>query len=236
MAQETAGTTVARTPSGAALAAARATGPLPRDPKTGRLMPRASVRAELPVDTETEEQDLHDEAAVAVLEYAADVEVLEPEHSEITDDPEADQEELTELEQRALGQQRAALVRVKALLEEALRLGVDYKLIEKHPDGTLVLAGQDRPGRRDSSDCACAQCTPWAQQHWWCVVCSSGPHDWQMVKPQYERQTLKPGGIEGARQAACSAQCARDFLSSLGRQPSGAPIGRGIDPTLGLPG
>ncbi len=228
--------TVVRTPSGAALAAARATDPLPRDAKTGRLLPRGSAALEPPVIAETEEQDPSDEAAVALLALPEPSELLAPGHPELPVEEEADQEELTELEQRALGQQRAALVRVKALLEEALRLGVDYKLIEKHPDGTLVLAGQSHTNRRESSDCACPACFPWAQQHWWCVVCSSGPHDWQMVKPQYERQTLKPGGIEGARQAACSAQCARDFLSSLGRQPSGAPIGRGIDPTLGLPG
>jgi len=154
----------------------------------------------------------------------------EPEFQETPENEEADQEAQTAV----VGQQ--AIARVKALLAEAIRLGVQYHLIEKQPDGALLLAGQIRQARRDSSDCDCPQCSPYAQQHWVCVVCHSGPHDWLMVKPQFERQALKAGGIEGTRHAACSAQCARDYLQGLGRQPSGVPLGRGLDPTLALPG
>lgn len=135
--------------------------------------------------------------------------------------------------------QQVTLRRVQAMLQEALRLGRQMGLVALQADGTLTLAGQTPRGRREDSECHCQRCTPYAQQHWWCVVCHSGPHEWQMVKPQYERQVLKPGGIEGARHAACSAQCARDYLSSLGRQPqlnSGVNPQRQLDASLGLPG
>jgi len=158
----------------------------------------------------------------------------EPGQLEIPEEEEAEETETPVVGEPVQGQQ--AIARVKALLTEALRLGVQYHLIEKQPDGALLLAGQVRQSRRDSSDCTCQQCSPHSQQHWICVVCHSGPHDWLMVKPQYERQALKAGGIEGTRHATCSAQCARDYLQGLGRQPSGVPLARGIDPTLALPG
>lgn len=189
-----------------------------RDPKTGRMLPRAAGHPETPVNDE-------------------------PETAEIPEDTEADEEETPESAEpapvsstgQALAPQSLVLARVKALVDEALRLGQQHHLIEQQPDGAFLLAGAPRRSRRESSDCTCPACARHDQRHWWCVVCSSGPHDWMMVKPQYERQTLKPGGIEGVRQAACSAQCARDFLATLGRQPSGIPTSQTIDPTLALP-
>ena len=184
---------------------------LARDPKTGRMLPRATGHPEPPVEEEPEGTETP----------------VEGEDDDLSETPEP--------EETAVGHATVPIERVNALLAEALRLGLQYHLVEKQPDGTFLLAGQSRTTRRESSDCTCQQCTPQAQQHWICVVCHSGPHDWLMVKPQYERQALKPGGIEGTRHAACSAQCARDYLSTLGRQPSGVPLGRGIDPTLALP-
>lgn len=154
-----------------------------------------------------------------------------PEGQEDDDEPDTDE---TPVSRQALVATGNARSRVQALLAEALRLGEAHHLIERRSDGSFALPGQIGK-RRATSDCTCQTCSPHDQRHWWCVVCGAGPHDWLMVKPQYERQTLKPGGIEGARQAACSAQCARDFLAGLGRQPSGVPTSREIDPTLALP-
>ena len=219
----------ARLAKGSGLAAA--TGPSGRRDVLGRFAPAVA---------DAEPYELVDAEDLAVAEDP------EPEDPELPDEPEPgpiDPDESAEDEDdeaapasSALPVPRTGIAKVQALLQEALRLGQEYNLIERQPDGSLLLAGQTPTRGRDTSDCACAQCMPWAQQHWWCVMCGSGPHDWHLLKPQFERQTLKPGGIEGARQAACSAQCARDFLSRLGRQPSGLPTSRQLDPTLGLPG
>jgi hypothetical protein len=154
-----------------------------------------------------------------------------------SDEDDADDHEPPGGSERALVTQRSDMARVQALLAEALRLGQQYGLVERHEGGALVLAGETRRSRRLSSECTCPECPPHDQQHWWCMECGSGPHDWRHgAKPQYERQTLKPGGIQGVRHAVCSAQCARDYLSRLGRQPSGVPMSQEMDPTLGLPG
>jgi hypothetical protein len=200
--------------------------PLRRDPKTGRMLPRQTVQHALPGEEE------------AIDVVAVDLSVPpEPDEAPESPDPhentEAEEEEIPD---ETVPARQTGIAKVQALLTEALRLGQEYHLIERQPDGTLLLAGQTPLRQRASSDCACPQCHPWAQQHWWCVVCGSGPHDWHLLKPQFERQTLKAGGIEGTRQAACSAQCARDFLQRLGRQPAGLPSSQQIDPTLGLPG
>jgi hypothetical protein len=190
-----------------------------RGPARTRLL--AVEEQVLPDGTDTEEAEIPEETEAGTIETP---EEGVPEDGEPTEALEAVQ-----------GQ--AAIARVKALLTEALRLGVQYHLIEKQPDGALLLAGQVRQARRESSDCTCAKCTPYSQQHWICVVCHSGPHDWLMVKPQFERQALKAGGIEGTRHAACSQQCARDYLQGLGRQPAAdLPMAQGLDPTLALPG
>ena len=199
-----------------------------------------------PTRYEAEEYDLLDETELVTVEDEPEEPSvdLEPGAAELTAEAEADAgdpHESTELPMRSEDQaaQQVTLRRVQAMLQEALRLGRQVGLVELQADGTLALAGHTARGRREDSDCHCERCTPWAQQHWWCVVCHSGPHDWMLMKPQYERQVLKPGGIEGARHGACSAQCARDYLSSLGRQPAlntGMNPNRQIDPSLGLPG
>ena len=244
MAQATDVTTAPERPAGASAAPPAR---LARDPKTGRLLPRAAVSAETPVDDEPERHAMSDmDEAMTVSPVPPEEEEDDgtgpavPEHPETPEPSEDDEDDAPEQPElpvgtQALTTQGSARSRVQALLAEALRLGEAHHLLERQPDGSILLAGQTRHTRRATSDCTCQACRPHDQRHWWCVVCGSGPHDWMLVKPQYERQTLKPGGIEGARQAACSAQCARDFLSSLGRQPSGVPTGTPIDPTLALP-
>lgn len=191
--------------------------------RKGRFVPASSQPPEYEEALEAEYHDL--------------LEDVEPGLSETPEDEEAEHTEPAGGVEPAVPG-RAALTRVTALLQEALRLGQQYNLVRQLPDGTLEIAGQSRRTPRETSDCTCPQCSAHAQQHWWCMVCNSGPHDWMSVKPQYERQTLKPGGIEGVRHAACSAQCARDYLSGLNRQPSGLTQAQQqtIDPTLGLPG
>lgn len=208
---------------------------LARERASALNRPDSSEREE---PTEVDEPEAHAVDAAKVAGFPEPPVEEEPEDTESPadgDDEPDHPETLGDEEAGRAGRPTVPIERVSALLAEALRLGLQYHLVEKQPDGTLLLAGQSRTTRRESSDCTCQQCTPHAQQHWICVVCHSGPHDWLMVKPQYERQALKPGGIEGTRHAACSAQCARDYLSTLGRQPSGVPLGRGIDPTLALP-
>lgn len=196
-----------------------------------------SARTELTEPTDVDEPEGIESPALVVAGYPEPPVEEEPDHPEIPDDEEDgdDASETPEGNETAVAHATVPIERVNALLSEALRLGLQYHLVEKQPDGTFLLAGQTRTTRRESSDCTCQQCSPHAQMHWVCVVCHSGPHDWLMVKPQYERQALKPGGIEGTRHAACSAQCAREYMSTLGRQPSGVPVGRGLDPTLALP-
>jgi hypothetical protein len=220
MAQAT-GVMTAAVRQAAASVTAPGSAPLGRDPKTGRMLPRGTVVPEPPVFVEAG----HPEPPVEE----------EPDHPELPDDEEDDQLEPSEHEETAVAHATVPIERVSALLTEALRLGLHYHLVERQPDGTLLLAGQERLARRASSDCTCQQCTTYSQQHWICVVCHSGPHDWYTFKPQYEHQALKPGGIEGTRQAACSMQCAKDYMASLGRQSSGVAPGRGLDPTLALP-
>ena len=162
-----------------------------------------------------------------------------PEFQEPSEDEEAEGSEIPATAELVPAQpSRAAMARVQAMLQEALRLGEQFDLVRTLPDGTLEIAGQTRRPVRESSDCTCQQCSPYAQQHWWCMVCNSGPHDWLMVKPQHERQVLLPGGIEGRRHACCSMRCAQTYLQTLGRQPSGmSPTQeRTLDPTLGIPG
>lgn len=182
------------------------------------------------VSLEPAYDDPHDDAEAAVIDLdAAEIVDLSqtPPSNDVEEAPpgETDQAEV----------QRAGLARVQALLTEALRLGTQYGLVTRRPDGSIALPGMQPATQRDSSECTCERCTVHHQAHWWCMVCNSGPHDWMLVKPQFERQTLKPGGIEGVRHAACSAQCAREYLASVGRQPSGVRETRPIDPTLALP-
>ena len=235
MAQAT-GATTAPGRSGGASAAPPAR--LARDPKTGRMLPRGAVIEETPVRVEPEGRETADviEAVSPEPPEDADDDIPDPEEPEPSEIDEDDAPEPTEpsVSRQALIAQRTQHERTKALLAEALRLGLSQGLIERRSDGSFAVPGEDKPTRL-SSDCTCQACSPQNQRHWWCVVCGSGPHDWLMNKPQFERQTLKPGGIEGARQAACSSQCARDFIGSLGRQPSGAKTSQTIDPTLALP-
>ena len=207
---------------------------------------RPGLPKNAPTRDEAEELDILDEPELdeMVAEQDEPPVLAELENDEVPVTGEAgpsDPLEEAELAVRSEDQaaQQVTLRRVQAMLQEALRLGRQVGLVELQADGTLAIAGHTPRGRREDSECHCQRCSPWQQQHWWCVVCWSGPHDWHLVKPQYERQVLKPGGIEGARHAACSSQCARDYLSSLGRQPqlnTGVNPTRTIDPTLGLPG
>ena len=176
-------------------------------------------------DLEAEEQVPHDEAAVVELDPHDIADLLDP-----TPDNDVDEEPPDETEVR-----RAGEARVQALLTEALRLGTQYGLVRQRPDGSLTIPSIQPANQRETSECTCPRCGPHNQLHWWCMVCNSGPHDWLVVKPQFERQTLKPGGIEGVRHAACSAQCARDYMLSINRQPSGIRETRQLDPTLALP-
>jgi hypothetical protein len=216
---------------------------LRRDPKTGRMLPREAAIEEPTESRESAlaETSVHIEAGhPEPPEEEEDDVVIDPsvpDHHEPSDDEEdedAPEDAETSVSRQALIAQRTTHERTKALLAEALRLGLSQGLIERRQDGSFALPGDVRPPRL-TSDCACATCSPQNQRHWWCVVCGSGPHDWLMNKPQFERQTLKAGGIEGARQAACSGQCAKDYIQSLGRQPSGVPTGQTVDPTLALP-
>src|SRR5262245_14893654 len=165
---------------------AAATGPSGRRDVLGRFAPAVHEAEALElIDAEdlaqvAEELDAHDEA---------EPETGEPDDAEEADNPDADEPLEPEEDEppdntEALALQTPNIRRVQARLQEALRLGIQTGLVERHQDGTLVLAGQSR-ARRETSDCACGECTPWAQQHWWCVVCGSGPHAWQMTKPQY---------------------------------------------------
>lgn len=195
------------------------TTPLPRDPKTGRLMARGTAIEDPIVPEDSEEQQPPDEA---------ETDTSDPRDAdESVEDEPADETE-------AQGH-RAAITRVTALLTEALRLGTQYGLVTKRPDGSIALPGMQPAQARESSECPCQQCGPHHQQHWWCMVCNSGPHDWLLNKPQFERQTLKPGGIEGVRHACCTAQCAREYMMTIGRQPAQMPERRQIDTGLALP-
>src|SRR5262245_19191307 len=84
-------------------------------------------------------------------------------------------------DQQALVHHATNRGKVQALLEEALRLGQQYGLVVEQADGRLAIAGRQHT-LRDGSECSCAQCTSYNQLHWFCVVCHSGPFDWNLSK------------------------------------------------------
>src|SRR5262245_31799207 len=151
MAQETTVTMDAPQRQAAALAVGRATTPSRK--------PGGRVEA-LYLDAEPDDTEPPDSA--------------EAEESELPDNTEPEYPEPPEPVETGAAR-LAGQARVQALLTEALRLGEQYGLLTRHPDGTLLLPGQTKQRTRDSSDCACDTCAPHNQRHWWCVVCSSGP-------------------------------------------------------------
>ena len=123
---------------------------------------------------------------------------------------------------------------VKQLLSQALTMAKALGMVREEGGGAFVFTERSRQPRRDSS-CTCEECTSYNQQHWYCIVCDSGPHDWVSDKPRHERLVLDIGGITGARHACCSDQCTRDYLASI-RRPEPRVVGKQVlDPMLALP-
>lgn len=124
---------------------------------------------------------------------------------------------------------------VRQLLSQALSMGRQLGLVTGG-DGSFQVLDQATRQARTSSDCTCELCVPWNQQHWFCIVCDSGPHAWDVDKPRHERLVLEVGGIRGSRHACCTDQCAKDYVSRLQRTQQPRPVNRqAADPMLALP-
>lgn len=73
--------------------------------------------------------------------------------------------------------------------------------------------------------CDCHRCSTGVLHHWFCNVCRSGPHHYQVVcrehgegqrNPTYIKNHFAPGGIWGISHNACSPLCYMQYLSQMG--------------------
>ncbi len=212
-----------------AVRAATTVTPVDDERATMPVTPVDDVRAELQVSPEDDVR--------AELQMTPE-EGVRADHR-VTPDDDVRDESALELEPLELEEipQPAPLsheAQVKQLLAQALTMAKQLGLVSDEGGGAFVLTETSHHARQDSS-CTCAECAPYNQVHWYCLMCGSGPHDWVSERPRHERLLLDPGGVTGSRHACCTDQCVRDYLARITRPPARVVGKQLLDPTLALP-